>query len=579
MRLLKISANQPTFKTIAFRRSGLSLIVGRAKAGANDSSQKTYNGIGKSLSIYLIHFCLGASKDDKLTAALPGWVFSLEFEHEGMIHSASRNVDNQQIVALDGVELAIDDYTAELGRLAFNLTSPQPSLSFRSLITRFIRPTKFSYVRWEGFEEKEGRNNWETLLRNGYLFGLDPDIIRDKHKVRKEQQITADLAKQINEDKDLADHFASGTDPRIERKDLEDQITKLERHLASFEIAEDYGAVKRDAGATKRRLDDITAELAGLDDRIAIIDASLQLGADLPRQQMIALLEEANVILAGGTKRTLEQLETFHQRLLTDRKQRLGSERDGLAKTRDALLTEQAELSTQRTSQLQYLSHHGALSDHMALSQKLADQRSRLDRIKAWQDLIGHYKDRVHRLKARLSELNLETASYLREFDAGLDRNLDLFRSFSSEFYENKPGGITLTANEGDNQIRFNIKASIDDDSADGIGSVKIFCYDMMILLARHHHHMRFIAHDGRLFGGMDPRQRSILFQQAKLAAETHDLQYIANINEDHLDSIRARLGQPEFDRLFSDAIILELTDDSEAGKLLGVKVKLEYDS
>ncbi len=577
MRLLKLSANQPTFKPVVFRRSGVSLIVGRAKAGTKDSSQKTYNGIGKSLSIYLIHFCLGASKEDKLTVALPGWVFTLEFEHEGATHIASRSVDSQQTVTLDGVELALDDYTAELGRQAFNLISPQPFLSFRSLITRFARPTKYSYLKWDSFVKEE--KDWEVLLRNGYLFGIVPEFVRAKYDARKEQTETEKLARQIKGDTELAQHFESGADPRIERKDLEDQVTKLEHHLASFEIAEDYGAVKRDAGATKRRLDDITAELSGLDDRIAIIDASLQLGADLPRQQMLALLEEANVILAGGTKRTLEQLETFHQRLLTDRKQRLGSERDSLIKTRDALLAEQTELSTQRTSQLQYLSHHGALSDHMALSQKLADQRARLDRIKAWQDLIGHYKDRVNRLKARLSELNLETARYLREFDAGLDRNLDIFRSFSGQFYENKPGGITLTANEGDNQIRFNIKASIDDDSADGIGSVKIFCYDMMILLARHHHHMRFIAHDGRLFGGMDPRQRSILFQQAKLAAEANDVQYIANINEDHLESIRTRIGQPEFDRLFCDAIILELTDDSEAGKLLGVKVKLEYDS
>lgn len=579
MRLLKLSANQPTFKTVVFRRSGLSLIVGRAKSGANDSSQKTYNGIGKSLSIYLIHFCLGASKDDKLSAALPSWVFTLEFEHAGMTHTASRSVDGQQTVTLDGVELSLDDYTAELGRQAFDLDSPQPFLSFRSLIPRFIRPTKYSYLKWDRFVEEEGKKEWEILLRNGYLFGIAPDFIRAKYDARKEQTETEKLARQIKGDNELALHFESGADPRIERKDLEDQVAKLERHLASFEIAEDYSAVKRDAGATKRRLDDITVELSGLDDRIAIIDASLQLGADLPRQQMLALLEEANVILAGGTKRTLEQLETFHQRLLTDRKQRLGSERDNLIRTRNALLAEQAELSTQRTSQLQYLSHHGALSDHMALSQKLADQRARLDRLKAWQDLIGHYKDRVNRLKARLSELNLETARYLREFDAGLDRNLDIFRSFSGQFYENKPGGITLTANEGDNQIRFNIKASIDDDSADGIGSVKIFCYDMMILLARHHHHMRFVAHDGRLFGGMDPRQRSILFQQAKLAAETNDVQYIANINEDHLESIRTRLGQPEFDRIFSDAIILELTDDSDAGKLLGVKVKLEYDS
>ena len=577
MRLLKLSANQPSFKPVKFNRSGLSLIVGRSKAGNNKSSLSTYNGIGKSLSIYLIHFCLGASKDDKLSAALPGWTFTLDFEHSGKEYSVVRSVDNQQFVTLDGTDLRLEDFTAELGKLVFGLNSPEPFLSFRALIPRFIRPTKYSYLRWDGFVKEE--KPWEVLLKNGVLFGIEPAVIRTKYEIRKDQTETDNLAKQIKNDAELAKYFSTGTDPRIERRDLEDQISKIERHLSSFEIAEDYSDVKREAGANKRRLDDISLELSSLDDRIAIIDTSLQLGADLPRTQMVALLESAKIILTSGTQRTLEQLETFHHRLLADRKNRLALERSALTAKRDALVAEQSELSSKRSSQLQYLSHHGALSDYMAVSQQLTDLRARLGRLKTWQDLITHYKERVNRLKARLSALNLETDGFLRNFEPTLDANLTLFRSFSGKFYENKPGGITLSANEGDNQQRFCIKASIDDDSSDGIGDVKIFCYDMMILLARHHHEMHCLVHDGRLFGGMDPRQRSILFQEAKKACEDNDVQYIANINEDHLESIKVRLGQAEFDHIFANSTVLELTDDSDDGKLLGIHVQLEYDS
>jgi hypothetical protein len=61
--------------------------------------------------------------------------------------------------------------------------------------------------------------------------------------------------------------------------------------------------------------------------------------------------------------------------------------------------------------------------------------------------------------------------------------------------------------------------------------------------------------------------------------AESADRQYIASINQDALDSIRAELGDEDFERLFAKATVLTLTDDSHAQKLLGVHVTLDYDS
>ena len=59
MKLLKLSANKNSFRPVIFNKEGISLITGRRKSS---SDADTYNSVGKSLMIYLIHFCLGLKK-------------------------------------------------------------------------------------------------------------------------------------------------------------------------------------------------------------------------------------------------------------------------------------------------------------------------------------------------------------------------------------------------------------------------------------------------------------------------------------------------------------------------------------
>lgn len=50
MRLLRLTANKETFKTVNFNREGLSLIVGvRTTPETAHKDELSYNGVGKSL--------------------------------------------------------------------------------------------------------------------------------------------------------------------------------------------------------------------------------------------------------------------------------------------------------------------------------------------------------------------------------------------------------------------------------------------------------------------------------------------------------------------------------------------------
>ena len=90
---------------------------------------------------------------------------------------------------------------------------------------------------------------------------------------------------------------------------------------------------------------------------------------------------------------------------------------------------------------------------------------------------------------------------------------------------------------------------------------------------------MRFLCHDSRLFGNIDPRQRAELFRIVDRYCHENGVQYICSLAKDQLASIHAAMPQEEYERIFRDeAFILRLTDESPEGKLLGIQVDMNID-
>lgn len=157
-----------------------------------------------------------------------------------------------------------------------------------------------------------------------------------------------------------------------------------------------------------------------------------------------------------------------------------------------------------------------------------------------------------------------------------LETIMTTFRELAKAFYE-KPGGIKVINNEGENTIRFDIMAKIQDDSSDGVNEVKIFCFDMTLLLLQRNHKMRFLFHDSRLFSNMDPRQRYTLFKLAN-SKIINGFQYIATVNEDTLLSFKDMMTDEEYNDIIENNIRLKLTDESEQSKLLGIQIDMDYE-
>ncbi|MGB4351724.1 MAG: hypothetical protein WBJ01_04910 [Tissierellaceae bacterium] len=182
MQLIKVYSNMDSFREVKFNKTGLSFIVAKQKNPEVTEKGQTYNGVGKSLLVRIIHFCLGASKDDykEFCEKLPGWEFYLDFEIENTKYIAKRATDNPNRIFLNGEDLSVNNFNKKMGELCFNIPEDISYLSFRSLIPFFIRPKRESYVDYD----KPGKtfSHYQSLLYNAFLLGLDVFLMQKNSK-------------------------------------------------------------------------------------------------------------------------------------------------------------------------------------------------------------------------------------------------------------------------------------------------------------------------------------------------------------------------------------------------------------
>ncbi len=298
---------------------------------------------------------------------------------------------------------------------------------------------------------------------------------------------------------------------------------------------------------------------------------------DVAPEALFQVYREADASLPESVVRRVEEVAAFHGDLITNRTARLSSEKERLSGDLDRVNERIERLGRERDTLLAFLASHRALDEFVAISNLLADTRLRSQKIQDYAALLDRYTDRQQELQVQMANANVAAGSYLKESKSVVEENLDQFRFFSQQFYESRPGGLTVKNNEGDNQMRFEIDARIQDDASDGINEVKIFCFDMAVLTLRHSHRVGFLFHDSRLFSDVDKRQRATMFRVAHDVTRAHGCQYIATINEDQIDGMRDQFSIEEFEECLVDPVVLRLTDESPEAKLLGIQVDMKY--
>jgi uncharacterized protein YydD (DUF2326 family) len=577
MRLIKVSANKSSFKTVLFNRVGLSLIVGVRSAADQDADERSYNGVGKSLLVEIVHFCLGSNTNTAFQNQLNDWEFTLDFEVDDTRYTATRDTGKQKEILLNGKLYKLKAFNEFIEKLVF--ATPDigaDALSFRTLIPRFIRRGNPDYN--DPKVTSGDREPYTVLLRNLFLLGLEIALVEKKYQLRRRQTEIEEFEKNFKKDPFIREYYTGNKDATLQARHLEEQITRLESDLSKFQVAEDFYDIEREANRLNNELRDLKNKKVVIENALKNVEKSLQARGDFSRDKLLSLYSELISAFKEETLKRLSDVENFHQQLIQNRVARLGQERLTLSAELQQTSDSIKKINSEIDGKLAYLSDKRALDQYVVVSSQRSELLGKLHKLQDYQRLLQKSRDDLVHIRRDFAEETIKANLYLQDTENERNERISLFAELSKMFYPDAPAGITMDNNQGENKIRFDFDVRIEADGSDGINNVKIFCYDLAVLLLESNHSVKFIWHDSRLFSDIDPRQRATLFKVAEDFCLAHGKQYIATVNQDQVDSLRTEFSEPEFNSLFSGKnVVLRLKDDGPESKLLGIQVDMHY--
>lgn len=581
MHLVWLSANKYSFHDIKFKK-GINYIVGKKFDNEIFDKKSTYNGVGKSLIIELIHFCLGSNKITSFEENLNEWEFILQFEAKGSQHTVIRSCKNQNDIYLDGEVYGLNKFKLKAMELIFDFSSETAisEITFRTLISRFIRRNRASYTSYKSYVKQE--SEYSSLINNSYLLGLDVGLIEAKKDNRKKEEALKKTQATLKQDSIVKQYFQNNDDTDLQILEIKDKIAEYEQTIKEYRIAENYNDLEEEATQLQTKRRELENKRVLLQKRLNSIKKGLKLSPNLTLNEVSQMYEEANVLFPSNVLKRLEEVTTFHDQLISVRKNRLLQQQKETSEKIEILTKEITSKGHQYDEILKTLDTHGALDEYNAVIQRKGELERQYQKLSEYREMLSEIELELSKTKEIFEKENTDTLKYIHDNQNLIDNIRGTFRGLAKQFYNDKPSGIEIKLNSGDNQKRFNIEAKIVGDSSDGINEVTIFCFDLTLLLLRNTE-IRMIFHDSRLLANMDPRQRLALLEVLENEigySDNSEFQYIVSLNQDMITSLKDVIKE-EYEavsQLITDNTILELTDESSETKLLGMDIDLKYD-
>lgn len=580
-----VRCNHASFKTVEFRPGFNVVLADRTEESGNKDSR---NGLGKSTLIEIIHFCLGATIPRAKglgSRNLRGWAFSLDLTLANKVITVTRSTDEPSKVIIEGDTtfwriqpkekeaqrvLSLTQWKAILGLFLFDLPVDnedkdkkfQPK--FRGLISYFIRRGRDAFST--PFEHHRKQLEWDKQVNNAFLLGLAWEDARDLQLLKDRQKLLDDIKKlKKNTETGVAiGIFGSLGELKALKVQVESQLRDRKKTLSNFRVASQYHEIEANANHLTAEIHEATNNNIADLKLLEFYQSSLEAEKEPSPDDVTRIYESVGVDLPGLVVRRLEEVETFHQRLIENRRDFLSNEIDRIRiniSSRERLIREKTE---ERASLLEVLQTHGALEEYTRLQELYLETVSNLNEINKRIEELNRFEEGKSALKIEKERLLQRARSDYQERRVQAEKAMELFNT-NSRFLYDAPGRLIIDV--GDNGFQF--KVDISRDGSEGIDNMKIFCYDLMLaqLWSERESSPCILIHDSTIFDGVDERQVRLALELADRESRRCGFQYICTLNS---DMVPYSEFAEDFD--FDSFVRLRLTDESDESGLLGIR-------
>jgi uncharacterized protein YydD (DUF2326 family) len=441
----RIFSSLSSFKELEFK-PGLNVLIAQKESGA--SAKQTRNRAGKTSLIEIIHFLTGsdAGKESEFRKnELANETFGMEFNLGGERTVAERSGKEKSKIHVEGgsflkgkSRLSNSEWVEVLGEKVFGLNTSSEREgrvpTFRSLFAYFVRrQLSGAFTTPEKQATMQQAGDYQVALL--FMLGLDWKIASDWQKVRDREKTIAELKKAVG-----AGAFGSiigkAADLRTQLTVAEARLNNLKVQVSSFRVLPQYEELEAEANQITQQLKNISN--ADTIDTAAILDLESAMQGEAPPSliELESIYAEAGVVLPGLVVKRYDEVRSFHESVIRNRRDYLRGELDA-TKQRIAAREQEKRRSDHRRAEVM-----GVLQSHGALEQ-FAKLQGEAGRIEAEVETLRQRFESAEQLEGTKNELEIErnrlTIRLRRDFAeqrARLDEAILAFEETSKRLYE-----------------------------------------------------------------------------------------------------------------------------------------------
>ncbi|ADW72804.1 Protein of unknown function DUF2326 [Rahnella aceris] len=546
----RLYSEPESFEEVKFQK-GINLILGEK----NSSSNKT-NGVGKTLLIEFLNFCLLKDFKNSRVSKIPesslnkNTFICLDFNigSNRIISKRKTGAYNNPILIINNKTIefsSIDDATQTLTKILFSEENNSQHPSFRAMMGPLIRDERSEFKSIIDCYDTELKIP-PDLTPHLYLLGISVPIYLEIKEIIKEIKTLTETKRKLKNDiEGLTGKNISSAKSEI--NDLKSQTENIKFEMENLENSNSYDLVKDEVTILETNLSSLRTKRSILKAELSRIN--LFTGDNyIDDSEVIELYNQFKNGLGDFITKELNQvisfkktIDNFQRNLLDARKEAISSEIKDLTNS-----IKQQNISY--SEKIKVFDSSGGLHNLKTL---VLIYQKKLEECSQLSALLKKHDDYDSQIKFKKSEkstliIDLDESINLCE-QTIIDFQETILMMHEYVFYNKK---CSLEINTVNTNKIINIELRIDDDGSHSNEREKVFFYDMALLLTddTYKRHPGILIHDNIFDVDHDTLIRSLNFLAEK-ASCLKDVQYILTLNRDKINSLDKKTLKLDIDK------------------------------
>lgn len=543
IRLVKLYSSPAVFEPISFEM-GINLILGEKVDDTTSGNRKT-NGVGKSMSIEFINFCLLKKKEDSRVMKIPNDVLSNDTQIILDIEINKKNIsiirtkgkpDNPTFIIDDKATdfKNLEDATNYLSNLFLDINT-ENTPSFRQLMSLMIRDERSEFKDIIQTFDTSKKSIPPDYTPHLYLFKIDlttyGKIKNIINQIGQKKSYKSESLKKIEQ------KYSSIKDARSELNDLKDEVGKIGKAVDELQSNEAFNSIEKDIVTIESDMDTLRSKqkalkyelkkIESLPEPEKITDSDIEIIYDQFKQGLGEVIAKS----IDQVKFFKSKIDGFQQMLMNSRKKELISELEKVSERLGFLEKNYSEKLDTINAKGRFKNIKTAITILTQKGDELASTRIQMEGYEtATED--------IKKLNGDKTNLIVDLDKTLENLKLAIDSFEETVLNIHHDIMDNKKASFRIeTIDKSTKKEIFNFEMRIDSDGSHSVDRVKVFIYDLALLFNAHtrQRHPRILIHDNIFDVDKDTLIQSLNYL-SRAENQFYDFQYILTLNRDEIE-------------------------------------------